>query len=76
MKPIEFEGVNKIYVAPDDWDTDSNGPCGDLPVMQENGTITSCYELSSDDIDRLIHGGKLWFTIYQNTQPVVGWDIR
>lgn len=76
MKPVEFPGMNKIYVAPNGWDEATMGKCGDLPVRQEPGAITSCYELNSDDLYRLSSGGKLYFTIYQNQQPVVGWEIK
>ena len=79
MRPIEFDGMNKIFTSPHNWDESTMGVCRDLPVKAEPGQFTSCYELDSDDIDRLIHGGKLWFTIYQNTEqphPVVGWNIE
>lgn len=76
MKPVEFEGMNKVYIAPPDWDEATMGVCRDLPVLEEQGAITSCYELDSDDIYRLGAGAKLYFTIYAPRQPVVGWDIR
>ena len=76
MKPIPFEGMNRVYTAPANWDEATMGRCGDLPVRQEPGAITSCYELDSDDLYRLAAGEKLYFTIYQNHQPVVGWEIK
>lgn len=76
MKPIPFEGMNKIYLAPEGWDAEKMGECRPLPVRQEQGSITSCYELSGADLAKLAHGANLYFTIYQNQQPVVGWEIR
>lgn len=76
MKPIPFEGMNKVYVAPANWDAATMGECRDLPVRQEPGAITSCYEFDDDDIADIRIGRKLYFTIYQNHQPVVGWEIK
>lgn len=76
MKPIPFPEQNRIYVAPKNWDAATMGECRDLPVRQENGAITSCYELDLADIAALECGAKLYFTIYTDVQPVVGWGIR
>lgn len=76
MKSIPFPEQNKIYTAPKNWDAEKDGPCGDLPVLQENGSITSCYEFDDDDIADIRIGRKLYFTIYTDVQPVVSWQIR
>jgi hypothetical protein len=68
--------MNKVYTAPKNWDAATMGKCIDLPVREENGAITSCYELDSDDLYRLGAGGKLYFTVYAPVQPVVSWEIK
>jgi hypothetical protein len=73
MKSVSFPEQNKVYTAPKNWD---GPPCGDLPVRQENGAITSCYEFDDDDIADIRIGRKLYFTIYTDVQPVVSWEIR
>lgn len=76
MKPIQFQGMNRVYTAPKNWDAETMGECRDLPVRQEPGAITSCYELDEEDIVKLIAGKKLYFTIHTEFQPVVGWEIK
>ncbi len=76
MKPIRFDGMNKIYTAPEGWDEATMGVCRDLPVLEELGAITSCYELSHYDIVKIMDSAKLYFTIFTPRQPVVSWDIR
>lgn len=76
MKPVPFPEQNRVYVAPINWNEATMGECRDLPVRQENGAITSCFELDSDDKALLSRGAKLYFTIYTDVQPVIGWEIR
>lgn len=76
MKPVPFEGQNRVYVAPLNWNEATMGECCDLPVRQEPGSITSCYELSQSDIEKIENGANLYFTIFQDRQPVVGWEIK
>lgn len=77
MKPVPFPEQNRVYVAPKNWDEATMGVCRDLPVRQENGAITSCYELDDEDLFLIqSYGAKLYFTIWTDVQPVVGWEIR
>jgi hypothetical protein len=76
MKPVSFPEQNKVYTAPLNWNAERDGPCGDLPVRQENGAVTSCYEIDEEDISHIMCGAKLYFTIYTDVQPVVSWEIR
>lgn len=76
MKPVPFEGMNRIYTPPKNWDVATMGVCRDLPVREENGGITSCYEFDSDDWRCIKRGARLYFTIYTPVQPVVSWQIK
>lgn len=76
MKPIPFPEMNRLYKAPLGWDAEKDGECRDLPVRQENGEITSCFEVSPTDAWNLANGKKLYLTIAADVQPVIGWEIR
>ena len=77
MRPVMFPEMNKIYGPPANWDEATMGVCLDLPVKEQPGKITSCYELDMVDIANIeCDGAKLYFTIYTDKQPVVSWEIR
>jgi hypothetical protein len=76
MKPIPFPEMNKVYTAPKGWDKKTMGECVDLPVRQDNGEITSCFEMSPTDAWNLANGKKLYLTISADVQPVIGWEIK
>ena len=72
MTPIPFDGMNIVYKAPQDWDNEQHGPCGDLPVRadDEAQTCTSVWEPTDVERGVLVAGGKIVLTIHGGQPPV------
>ena len=68
MRAISFEGMNKIYVAPD---------CFDLPTMEEerNGKleVTSCWKPTAKELEILNGGGCVCLCVRGGQPPVALW---
>ncbi|HEY3658247.1 MAG TPA: hypothetical protein VGL34_25030 [Steroidobacteraceae bacterium] len=66
MKPVEFAEQTLVLAE----DQPEYQP---LPVhIAKNGTVTSCWELSADDLVKIVHTKKIWFqqlTFGQALQP-------
>jgi hypothetical protein len=71
MKPFSSNLTNVVFGPPKDWDEEKNGKCLDLPVVVQNGTITSFWELELEDLQALARGGKLMLQIAGNSMPAV-----
>lgn len=64
MKPIDFEGSNRLFVA---------DGCGDLPAYTDGTFVSTVWQLDDDDIAALKrNGGKLTMFVYSGsvTPPV------
>ena len=68
MKPIEFEGQNRVYNKPIDMTDDE---CSSLPVNQSGNTIVSCWELNENDIKDIVKNKKIWLGVVSYIQPPV-----
>ena len=68
MEPIEFEGCNVIYAK----DQPEYIP---LPAKKmEDGTVTTCWKLTPDELERIQETGIIWLhmlTFNQPLQPVL-----
>ena len=71
MKAIEFEEVNvRIAKNQPEYET--------LPVYHdgtETGTITSCFELTPEEIDIIVTTGKIWYTQLTFGRPMQAMSI-
>ena len=47
MKPVEFEGMNKVLTKPDNMTEEE---CGPLPAFTKSGFIVSCWEVTTDEL--------------------------
>ena len=70
MKPIEFEGQNLVFAK----DQPEYSP---LPAHRdpkdETGTVTSCWELSPEEIETIKSTGKIYLqclTFWHPPQPL------
>lgn len=68
MKPIEFEGNNTLYTKPEGM---SDEECGSLPTHQEGNSIISCWELSEEDLKKVLVEKKIWLGVLSPVQPPV-----
>ena len=65
MKAKEFEEVNvRIAENQDEYAT--------LPSFynKDDGTVTMCFELSDDEMNRLHATNELWFKVYTGGNPL------
>ena len=66
--PVRFKQCNQIAVA---------DGCDDLPVSivndQDKGMtlITSCWELTPEEIEKIKETGKVWLTCFNGQPPVM-----
>lgn len=71
MQAIHFAESNFCYKAPKDWDETTNGPCADLHVFQNDGSISSVWKPSAEELAMLNAGGAVVLTVVANFQPPV-----
>lgn len=69
MKAIKFEEANDVLNAGDNRNTN------DLPIfrgkepIQGIKTVTSCWELEADELNRLSNSGRIYLTVLGYTHP-------
>ena len=64
MKPVEFEEMNVTYAK----DQPEYLP---LPVYRTvDGEVTSCWELSQEEIEQVMKTGKIYLTMLTFNQPL------
>lgn len=66
MRPIRFEGCNTTYTAPDGMDD-----CAELPAYQGDGYIISKWEISPEELLRIIFRKSVYLQIAGSIQPPV-----
>ena len=75
MKPIEFEGANKAYISPKNWDDEAHGKCGDLYTFEgeTNGlnVILSAWQPTEEDIARIVAGSPIYLQVVGTVMPPV-----
>lgn len=59
MEPIKFKECNVNYVA---------DGCKDLPVHKSDNQIISCWELSEEEIQKIIKNKVIWLSIWGKEQ--------
>jgi len=80
MKPVNFNGSNKTFTAPKDWDEEKYGKCGDLHVFQgqaDDGrnVVVSCWQPSEEEAHRLRNGMPIFLEITSTVQPPVALSV-
>ena len=61
-KLVDFEGRNKVFVAEG---------CGDLPAMTGDGYIATCWELSDEELARILQTKRLFLLVWADGVPPV-----
>lgn len=68
MKPIKFYGVNRVY-------GENQPQYIPLPVQKdERGRVISCWELTDDEIAKIVKSRKIWIgqlTFNNPLQPIL-----
>lgn len=72
MIPITFIGQTHTYIAPRNWDTAANGPCGDLPVKRDEAaqTCMSVWQPSAEERAAIAAGAAVALTVCGEQPPV------
>lgn len=64
MKPIEFEGMNRVYA-------ENQPEYLPLPVRKaEDGEVVSCWKLTWWERVKVLITGKMWFACLTFNQPL------
>lgn len=67
MKPTEFEGHNVVFAK----DQPKYEP---LPAFRDpkdpNGEVTTCWELSEDDLKKINETGKIYLSMWTFNNPL------
>ena len=56
--------------APEGWDETRDGACVGLDVLIEGDHFTSCWEPTSDEVQRIVSGAKVYLTCVGGQPPV------
>lgn len=81
MRPTLTRGATHNYQAPENWDTEKDGECGDLQVRVQlhgaRGIIdnVSTWKPSADELAALNQGGVIELSILSPKQPAVGLSV-
>ena len=73
MIPIDFPDSNRTFTAPTNWNR--NKPCLDLHVLDDDGTLTSCWRPTWRERFRILFGKPIWLAIVATRQPPVSLDV-
>lgn len=60
-KPAEFPEQNVVFTAPPGVSPEE---CGDLPALRGNGRIVSAWQLSAEEIARVVETGIVWHCVW------------
>jgi hypothetical protein len=72
MNPIKFEGRNRTFGAPKDWDEEKNGICYGLPAKQdEAGNIISVWQPTPAERARIAKGENIVLSCFTIQPPVI-----
>lgn len=80
MDFVKHRTSNVNFAAPADWDAESNGECGTLPITahrnEEGETLlTSFWKPTPEELEALNANGALMLTVWGRSHPVVRIDV-
>ena len=70
MIPARIANATFRLGAPKGWDEARDGVCAGLDVLVRDGTCTSCWEPTGDELERLAAGAKVYLTVVGGQPPV------
>lgn len=73
MKILNTKYTNRIFTAPNDWDSDK--PCEDLPVYDDGTNLCFWLRPSLKDLLLMLLGKPIFFSIRSRSMPVVGFMV-
>jgi hypothetical protein len=80
MKAIEIEGVTRDLQKPLGWDEAVKGPCGSLPIRDEErrygNAMISEWRPDADELQALCLGGTVLLTIAGTEHPPVALSVK
>lgn len=76
MTPVVIPGATRALGAPDNWDPDTDGPCGALPIRDGVHAevwpyMESAWKPDAQELAALNAGGSIVLRIVNLTHPVV-----
>ncbi|AJD82993.1 hypothetical protein PJWF_00100 [Achromobacter phage JWF] len=75
MDILHPSNATRVLKAPKEWDTETQGECGDLPIidLEQDGQkwMMSVWRLSDDEIELLKKGHGLIVQIMGTQHPVI-----
>lgn len=70
MIPARIANATRRLGAPEGWDEARDGLCVGLDVLIDGHEFTSCWEPTSDELERLVAGAKVYLTVVGGQPPV------
>jgi len=74
-----IQNMTRNLGAPIDWDRDANGPCGGLPIRDEDTTagrgMTSAWFPTAEEIQRIVEGAPVYLTVIGRVHPPVSMGV-
>lgn len=67
MKPKRFDKVNVVLQPPPGLE----GDCVPLPVLRWTGGVLSCWELTDEEVERIVRDRHVWLNVQGVTTPPV-----
>lgn len=71
MKPIETENTNSILRAPEDSENVIDLPITRLKYNDGQNAVESCWELSEEELKKVIETKKIYFVCMGETHPPI-----
>lgn len=70
MNPYHFHGQHAVLEAPRDWDHETEGECGGLPIRMLDGGCLSVWKPTPEELEKLNSGGAVTVWVAGH-QPVM-----
>lgn len=75
MKSIPLENPDVRFGAPKDWNHETDGICHTLDVWRRDGAWISGWQLTPEEIAKLIAGEPLFLHIFNDVHPVIAFSV-
>ena len=75
MRPVKMPEHNADLGEPTGWDAAKDGPCRTITahIDSQARTITTAWELTQDELAKMLNGGKLRVRVFGGLPPMSIW---
>lgn len=76
MLPIRIYGATHAFKAPEGWDEQKNGRCGEIAVRRDGVMLQTAWEPTPFELQVLNAGGSVVLTVFGDALPPVALTVE